>query len=76
MNSIQLFNLVVKPARALITGPLAQLRSDLDFTVKPLNPVTYLDPAVAAQFTPDELRAIGGYGPKEADTPTPKPTPA
>lgn len=72
VNSIQLFNLVVKPARGLITGPLAHLRPDLDFTVKPLNPVTYLDPAVAAKLTTDELRAIGGYGPQEPPVPTPK----
>lgn len=61
VNSILLFNLVVKPARALITGPLAHLRPDLDFTVKPLNPVQYLDPTIAAKLTADEIRAIGGY---------------
>jgi hypothetical protein len=73
VNSIQLFNLVVKPARATITDPLAHFRPDLDFTVKPLNPVRYLDPTIAAQLTPDEIRALGDYGPKEVATPTPTP---
>jgi hypothetical protein len=72
VNSIELFGLVVKPARATITEPLAWLRPDLDFTVKPLNPVQYLDPAVAAQLTPDEIRAVGGYPAIEV-TPTPQP---
>ncbi|MGI4884281.1 MAG: hypothetical protein ACRYFR_04910 [Janthinobacterium lividum] len=74
VTSIQLFNLVVRPARALITGPLAHLRPELDFTVKPLNPVQYLDPLIAAQLTPDEIRALGDYGPKApAADPTPQP---
>jgi hypothetical protein len=70
VNTIQLFNLTVKPARALLTGPLAHLRPDLDFTVKPLNPVQYLDPLIVAQLTPDEIRALGDYPPV---TPTPTP---
>lgn len=68
VNSIKLFNLVVKPGRALITGPLAHLRPDLDFTVKPLNPVEYIDPTVASKLTDDELRAIYDY---PARTPQP-----
>jgi hypothetical protein len=72
VNSIQLFGLVVKPARATITEPLAWLRPDLDFTVKPLNPVQYLDPTIAAKLTDDEIRAVGGYKANEI-TPTPQP---
>lgn len=77
VSTIELFGLVVKPARALITGPLAKLQPELDFTVKPLNPVQYLDPLVAAELTPDELRAIEGYpalaGGDKLPAPTPKP---
>lgn len=76
VNTIQLFNLTVKPARALITGPLQHLRPDLDFTVKPLNPVQYLDPLIMAQLTPDEVRELGDYPPKKAAAPTPTPQPA
>lgn len=71
VNSIKLFNLVVKPARALITGPLAHLRPELDFTVKPLNPVEYIDPAVASKLTDDELRAIYDYPALVPPVPTP-----
>lgn len=73
VNSIQLFNLVVKPARTQLTAPLAHLRPDLDFTVKPLNPVRYIDPLVAAHMTADELRALEGLPALEATT---TPTPA
>jgi hypothetical protein len=73
VNTIQLFNLTIKPARALITGPLAHFRPDLDFTVKPLNPVQYLDPLIVAQLTPDEIRALGDYPPNVPETPTPTP---
>jgi hypothetical protein len=59
MNSMQLFGLVVRPARALITGPLAWLRPDLDFTVKALNVVQYIDPAILAKMTPNEVRKLG-----------------
>ena len=75
VNSINLFNLVVEPARTLFTGPLARLRPDLDFTVTPLDPVDYIDPAVAAHMTPDELRAtrdLPALVPTTTD-PTPKP---
>ena len=79
VNSIQLFGLVVKPARATITEPLAWLRPDLDFTVKPLNPVQYLDPLVAAKLTDEEIRVIGGFPeekPAPAIDPIPTPQPA
>lgn len=77
VNSIQLFDLVVSPARELVVGPLRQLFPHLDFTVKPLDPVDYIDPAVAAQMTPDELRATRGLPPlaeaQPTNTPRPKP---
>lgn len=63
VNSIKLFNLVVEPSRALITESLAHLRPDLDFAVVALNPVDYIDPAVTAVMTPDELRALQGLPP-------------
>jgi hypothetical protein len=63
VNSIQLFGLVVRPARALITGPLARLRPDLDFTVKPLDPVDYIDPAIIAKMSTNEIRALRGLAP-------------
>ena len=69
VNSIKLFSLVVKPRRALCTAPLAQLFPALDFTVKPLNPVTYIDPAVADKMTDDELRAIEDLPALENDLP-------
>ena len=82
VNSIQLFGLTVNPRRALCTGPLQQLFPHLDFTVAPLDPVQFIDPAVAAVMTPDELRATRGL-PALADadaapalTPTPSPKPA
>jgi len=65
VNSIQLFGLVVNPARELCVGPLRQLFPHLDFTVTPLDPVDYIDPAVAAVMTPDELRAIRNLAPTE-----------
>jgi hypothetical protein len=87
VNSIQLFGLVVKPARALITGPLAHLRPDLDFTVKPLDPVDYIDPAIIAKMTTNEIRSLRGLPPvaggdtvlgltAAAADPTPTPQPA
>jgi hypothetical protein len=65
VNSIQLFGLVVNPARELCVGPLRQLFPHLDFTVTPLDPVDYIDPAVAAKMTDDELRATRGLLPVE-----------
>jgi hypothetical protein len=65
VNSIQLFGLVVNPARELVVGPLRQLFPALDFTVTPLDPVDYIDPAVAAKMTDDELRATRGLLPVE-----------
>lgn len=60
VNSIKLFNIRVKAARALITDTLQKFFPTLDLTVKPLNPVDYLDPVVAAKMTDDEIRAFGG----------------
>ncbi|TGE04755.1 phage portal family protein [Hymenobacter fodinae] len=61
VNSIKLFNLTVEPARASIIAPLAKLYPELsDWSVKPLNPVDYLDPTVAQKMTDDEIRAFGG----------------
>ncbi|KUG06879.1 hypothetical protein [Solirubrum puertoriconensis] len=65
VNSIKLFGLVVEPARALITEPLQQWFPHLDFTVAPLDPVDYIDPAVLAKMTDDEIRAIRGLPPIE-----------
>lgn len=78
VNSIQLFGLVVNPARELCLGPLRRLFPDLDLTVTPLDPVDYIDPAVAAEMTPDELRATRGLPPltpaaKPTNTPKPRP---
>lgn len=75
VNSIRLFNLVVQPARATITAPLAHLRPDLDFTVKELNPVDYIDPAVTAVMTVDELRDLQGLPPIAGGDSVPTPTP-
>ncbi|MDO7888201.1 hypothetical protein [Hymenobacter cheonanensis] len=78
VNSIQLFSLVVNPARELCVGPLRHLYPHFDFTVTPLDPVDYIDPAVAADMTPDERRATRGLPPlaevEEAEAPAPKPT--
>ncbi|MBX0290955.1 hypothetical protein K3G63_10925 [Hymenobacter sp. HSC-4F20] len=61
VNSIKLFNLTVEPKRAEIIAPLARLYPEItDWTVKPLNPVDYLDPEVAKKMTDDEIRAFGG----------------
>lgn len=65
VNSIQLFGLVVNPRRALCIEPLAKLFPLLDLTVTPLDPVDYIDPAVAAKMTDDELRATRGLPPVE-----------
>jgi hypothetical protein len=78
VNSIQLFGLTVEPRRALCIEPLRQFFPLLDFTVLPLNPVQFIDPLIAAQMTPDELRAIQSLPPlaeveQQAKTPTPKP---
>jgi hypothetical protein len=76
VNSIQLFGLVVNPRRELCVEPLEKLFPGLDFTVTPLDPVDYIDPAVAAEMTPDELRATRGLPPlAEVENPTNKPTP-
>ena len=70
VNSVQLFGLVVNPLRTLCLEPLAKLFPALDLTVTPLNPVDYIDPAVAAKMTDDELRATRGLPAveKPADT--------
>ncbi|UOQ53042.1 hypothetical protein [Hymenobacter cellulosivorans] len=61
VNSIKLFNLTVEPARATITSPLAYFYPEVtDWTVKPLNPVEYIDPVVAEKMTDDEIRSFGG----------------
>jgi hypothetical protein len=61
VNLIRLFNLTVEPKRAEVTSPLAKIYPELtDWSVKPLNPVDYLDPEVAAKMTDDEIRAFGG----------------
>lgn len=61
INSIKLFNLTVGPRRRQIIAPLKKLFPEItDWTVKPLNPVDYIDPAVAAKMTEDEIRAFGG----------------
>jgi hypothetical protein len=76
VNSIQLFGLVVNPRRELCVEPLEKLFPLLDLTVTPLDPVDYIDPAVAAKMTDDELRATRGLPsltPKETEKPTPKP---
>ena len=65
VNSIQLFGLVVKPARATITTPFAHFRPDLDFTVKPLDPVRFIDPAIIANMTVNEIRALRELPPVE-----------
>lgn len=65
VNSINLFNLVVVPRRALLTTALSHLFPDRDFSVSPLNPVEYIDPAVVAKMTDDELRAVQGLPPLE-----------
>jgi hypothetical protein len=76
VNSIQLFGLTVNPRRALCVEPLMALRPELDFTVAPLNPVDYIDPAVAAVMTDDELRATRSLAPlAEVEQPRNKPTP-
>jgi hypothetical protein len=76
VNSIQLFGLVINPARELCVGPLRHLFPNLDFTVTPLDPVDYIDPAVAADMTPDERRATRGLPPQaEVEEPAPVPTP-
>ena len=76
VNSIQLFGLVVNPRRALCVEPLAKLFPLLDFTVTPLDPVDYIDPAVAAVMTADEKRATRSLPPlAEVEQPTNKPTP-
>lgn len=72
VNSIQLFGLVVNPAREVCVGPLRRLFPHLDFTVTPLDPVDYIDPAVAAVMTDDEKRATRGLPPL-APTNAPKP---
>jgi hypothetical protein len=59
INSIQLFGLTVRPARALITDPLAWARPELDFTVKALKVIDYIDPAILAKMTPNEVRKLG-----------------
>lgn len=78
VNSIQLFSLTVNPRRALCIEPLQQWFPTMDFTVKPLNPVDYIDPAVAADMPPDERRATQELPPLEVveqptNTPIPKP---
>ncbi len=79
VNSIQLFALTVNPRRALCTEPLQQFYPTLDFTVKPLDPVDYIDPLVAAEMTPDELRAtrelpaLAEAEQTDTNKPTPKP---
>ncbi|MGI4736127.1 MAG: hypothetical protein ACRYG7_13200 [Janthinobacterium lividum] len=76
VNSVQLFGLTVNPRRALITEPLKQWFPTMDFTVRPLDPVDYIDPAVAAAMTQDELRALRELPPltpAPAPAPTPKP---
>jgi hypothetical protein len=78
VNSIQLFGLVVNPRRELCVEPLEHLFPLLDFTVSPLDPVDYIDPAVAAVMTDDELRATRSLAPlaeveQPTNTPTPKP---
>ncbi|MBO2010846.1 hypothetical protein [Hymenobacter negativus] len=65
VNSIKLFGLTVNPRRAHCTEPLQQFFPLLDFTVLPLNPVEYIDPAVATKMTDDELRAIQDLPPLE-----------
>ncbi|GAA4362771.1 hypothetical protein GCM10023185_31020 [Hymenobacter saemangeumensis] len=65
VNSIKLFNLVVEPRRVLITHALGHLFPSLDFGVTPLNPVEYIDQAVVAKMTDDELRAVQGLPPLE-----------
>jgi hypothetical protein len=65
VNSIKLFSLTIEPARALGLDPLKQFFPALDFAVLPLNPVEYIDPAVAAKMTDDELRAVQGLPPLE-----------
>jgi hypothetical protein len=66
VNLIKLFNLTVEDRRALIIAPLRRFYPELtDWTVKPLNPVDYLDPAVAATMSDDEIRAFGGLPPRE-----------
>jgi hypothetical protein len=65
VNSIKLFGLTIEPARALGLDPLRQFFPALDFAVLPLNPVEYIDPAVAAKMTDDQLRAMQGLPPLE-----------
>lgn len=62
---IQLFGLVVDKARELVLTPLRHLFPALDLSITPLDPVDYLDPAVAGVMTPDELRAVRGLPPVE-----------
>jgi hypothetical protein len=76
VNSIDLFGLTVEPRRALCIEPLAKLFPLLDMTVKPLDPVDYIDPVVASKMTDDELRATRSLPPlAEVEQPTNKPTP-
>lgn len=70
VNSIKLFNLVVGPRRALITGALAHLFPARKWDVAPLNPVDYIDPAVVGKMTDDELRALQGLPPLEKPQPS------
>ncbi|WP_324671037.1 hypothetical protein [Hymenobacter sp. GOD-10R] len=67
VNSIKLFGLVVKPRRKLFTEALAQIYPGLDLTVTQLDPVDYIDPAIIAKMTDNEIRALRGLPPLDEE---------
>lgn len=63
-DNIILLNNRVRPVQNLITQSLQMVFPTKDFTLTQNNPIKYIEPAILATLTEDELRALIGYKPK------------
>ena len=64
-DNITLFNNRVLKIQNLATKGLKLCFPEMDFTLTQLTPIKYLAPEVLKTLSETELRAIGGYAPKE-----------
>ena len=71
INAVQLTQDSLEPLRKCLLRAFWRLMPDLKGHVPgQRKPLAFVDPAIMAQLTPDEIRALGGYGPRVA-APTP-----
>ena len=74
INAVQLTQDSLEPLRKCLLRAFWRLMPALKGHVPgQRKPLAFVDPAIMAQLTPDEIRALGGYGPRTTPDTTPAP---